>query len=54
MPQAQGVTNAPAERVPDSVPFDPELERVVRAWSGLPAALRAGIAAMVAAAGVKP
>lgn len=32
-------------------PADPELAAVIAAWSGLPPALRAGIAAMVKAAG---
>ena len=39
---------------PGSDPLtDPELARVVEAWPGLPTALRAGILAVVAAAGGK-
>ena len=37
---------------PDA-PADPELAAVVAAWSDLPAAVRAGIVAMVKAAGGK-
>jgi hypothetical protein len=33
-----------------SLPFDPELARIVGAWPTLPAALRAGILAMIEAA----
>ena len=36
---------------PDSSPTDPELAAVVTAWPDLPPAIRAGIMAMVAAAG---
>ena len=36
---------------PDSSPTEPELAAVVTAWASLPAAVRAGIVAMVAATG---
>ena len=42
------------ERVSDSVPFDSELDAVVRTWASLPAAVRSGIAAMVKAAAPSP
>jgi hypothetical protein len=39
---------------PPATPTDPELAAVVAAWSDLPPAVRAGIVAMVKAAGVRP
>ncbi len=44
--QKTGRKNAPAES-----PTDPDLEAVAMAWPTLPAALKAGILAMVKAAG---
>ena len=37
--------------LPDSVPIDPDLAAVVEAWPKLPEAIKAGILAMIRAAG---
>ena len=38
-----------SNRAPDNAPTDPELAVVIAAWADLPAAVRAGIVAMVKA-----
>jgi hypothetical protein len=43
-------SNRAQEAAPDAVIGDPELADIVRAWSELPSAVRAGIVAMVRAA----
>ena len=52
---SQAVTNTTDSAVPASVlvglPVDPDLATIVAAWPTLPAALKAGILAMVKAAG---
>jgi hypothetical protein len=46
-----GPSSIPSSQEQDGAPMDPELESVINAWEDLPAAVRAGIVAMVRPAG---
>jgi hypothetical protein len=36
---------------PENAPLDPDLRQIIRRWGGLPGAVKAGIVALVKAAG---
>ena len=46
-----GCCTSGCTNIPETVPEDPDLAAVVAAWSTLPDVVRAGIVAMIAAAG---